>query len=162
MPSGVGVARQNKGLGDMAQGRGDGLTADLSALTKSSRTDSGSESHENVDVLGLGDIDQELVEAEPCAPCAPIVPVSRTGLSVHRCICNFAPRSVEITLELIADVGWTSRHERVCERLEREKTSLNEVSNASSVLEGCPRAVPEWKRENEREATSARRLRDPA
>jgi hypothetical protein len=73
------VAGQNKGLGNMAQGCGNGLTSDLLAMTKSSSTDFGSESHENVHTLLLGDIDEEFVEGEAPTPGTPMVPMTGSG-----------------------------------------------------------------------------------
>jgi hypothetical protein len=146
----------------MAQGRGNGLAPDSFAVTKSASADSGSESHENMDSLLVGDTDEELVELEAGAPVAPVFPVRSSGGVVHCGTGNLLPSSVEITLKLISIVGWTICHELVWGREEGENTSSNEVRNSSSDSEGCPRANPWWNLVNEREAVSAKRLCNPA
>jgi hypothetical protein len=88
----------------MVQGRGNGLTSNLFAVAKSARTDSGSESHEDVGVLSSRGAPEELVGADVHAPRAPVVPVGRSGCTVHHDMANFCPRRVEITSEFI----WTS------------------------------------------------------
>jgi hypothetical protein len=103
------------------QGRGDGLTSNLLAVTKSSSMDSGSKSHENVELLGLGGICKEFVEAKAQAPCAPVAQVHRSRGTVHCGMGNFLPRRVEITSELCSDSRRTSCHEFICEKAEREK-----------------------------------------
>ena len=91
LSSGVAAAGQNKGLGDMAQGCGNGLAPNLFAVTKSARTDSGSESHEHVGVLCARGSDKESVEVEAPAPRGPVAPVGGSGSSVHRGMGNFCP-----------------------------------------------------------------------
>jgi hypothetical protein len=107
----------------MAQGCGNGLTSNLSAFAKSARTDADSESHDNMDLLLLGDIGKEVVEAEPDAPCTPILPAfGLGGPPIHRCIVNLSPtRSVEITLALISDASWMNCHSHICGKGERER-----------------------------------------
>jgi hypothetical protein len=69
-------------MGVMAQGYGNGLKSDAFAVTKSPRTDSGSESHENVDPFFLGDTGEELIEFEVGAPFTPVLPVCSLALAV--------------------------------------------------------------------------------
>jgi hypothetical protein len=158
----VWMVGQNKGLGDMAQGCGHGLTTDLSALTKSASTDSGSESHEYVGLLGLRHVDEELVEGELSASVTPVAPMGGSGFCVHHCIGNLCPRRVEITSKLSSDFSGTSLHERILENKEREKTVLNEVRNCSYNVERSPLAQPWWKHEKERDAVSTEMLCNPA
>ncbi len=91
LSSGVAAAGQNKGLGDMAQGCGNGLAPNLFAVAKSARTDSGSESHEHVGVLCARGSNKEGVEVEAPAPRGPVAPVGGSGSSVHRGMGNFCP-----------------------------------------------------------------------
>ena len=88
--SGAAVACQNKGLEDMAQGRGNRLAPNLSAFTKSTTKDLGSKSQEQVGMLVSGSPGKEDVEVEAArTPGSPIVPTGCTCWAVHSCRGNF-------------------------------------------------------------------------
>ena len=116
----------------MTQSRGDGLASNLSVMTKSASTDSGSKSHEHVGVLFFKRSSEERVEVEPLAPTCPILPIGGSSGTVHRGKGNFVPRRVEITRELISPVGVATCHNGICLNSERENTALKEVRKCKS------------------------------
>jgi hypothetical protein len=144
------------------QGCGNGLAPNLFAVTKSARTDSGSESYEHVGVLLSRRTKEELLKLKREHQADQLRQWVGSRLTVHRGMGNFCPRSVDITCELISDGSVTSCHDGICGKSERGKAELNEARNGVSDEDGVPRALPWWKSLKERDAVSGKRLSEPA
>eukprot|EP00978_Attheya_sp_CCMP212_P014055 scaffold35684_cov59-Attheya_sp.AAC.2 len=111
---------------------------------------------------GVVDISEERIDSAHECIALPCTPATKSGRSVHRCICNRLPCSVNITFDSSSGAGVAICQDDGCGRGKRAAKYMRNFwlgSNAGLNVPSC--ATGPWISGIIRDATSARVLSTP-